>query len=106
GTAFESSQHLLGVIEREGIDACFLASESMAVATDQRDLWETERGMALESDYAEQAAEYGNETWVIYPMNQSWKPKLTTRTLISASHSTGRRSQIRSFICSNPCIQR
>ncbi len=61
--AFESSQHLLSVMEREGIDACFLAAESMAVATDQRELWETGRGMALESDYAEQAADYAHETW-------------------------------------------
>jgi hypothetical protein len=60
---FESSQRLLNVMEREGIDACFLAAESMAVATDQRDLWETGRGMALEPDYAEQAAEYAHETW-------------------------------------------
>jgi hypothetical protein len=63
--AFESSQHLLGVMEREGIDGCFLAAESMAVATDQRDLWETGRGMALEPDYAEQAAEYAQEAWEI-----------------------------------------
>ncbi len=61
--AFESSQHLLGVMARDGIDACFLAAESMAVATDQRDLWETEHGMTLEGDYAEQAAEYTRETW-------------------------------------------
>lgn len=61
--AFESSQHLLNVMERDGIDACFLAAESMAVATDQRDLWESERGMALEQNYAEQAAEYAQETW-------------------------------------------
>jgi hypothetical protein len=61
--AFESSQHLLNVMEREGIDGCFLAAESMAVATDQRDLWETERGMALEQNYAEHAAEYAQETW-------------------------------------------
>ena len=45
-------------MERDGLDACFLAAESMAIATDQRDLWETERGMPLESDYADQAAEY------------------------------------------------
>ena len=50
-------------MERDEIDACFLAAESMAVATDQRDLWETGRGVALESDYAEQAAEYAHETW-------------------------------------------
>jgi hypothetical protein len=50
-------------MERDGIDACFLAAGSMAVATDQRDLWETERGMALKGDYAEQAAEYAHETW-------------------------------------------
>lgn len=61
--AFESSQHLLAVMERDGIDAGFLAAESMAVATDQRALWESERGMALEGDYAEQAADYAHETW-------------------------------------------
>ena len=61
--AFESSQHLLTVMERDGLDACFLAAEAMAIATDQRDLWETERGLPLESDYAEQAAEYAQETW-------------------------------------------
>jgi hypothetical protein len=61
--AFASSQHLLGVMERDGLDGCFLAAESMAVATGQRDLWETGRGMALEPDYAEQAAEYAQEAW-------------------------------------------
>ena len=50
-------------MERDGIEACFLAAESMAVATDLRDLWETEHGITLESDYAEQAAEYAQETW-------------------------------------------
>jgi hypothetical protein len=63
--AFESSQHLLMVMERDGLDACFLAAESMAIATDQRDLWETERGMPLEPDYAEQAAEYTREAFDI-----------------------------------------
>jgi hypothetical protein len=61
--AFASSQHLLSVMEREGLDSCFLAAESMAIATDQRELWEGERGMSLEPDYAEQAAEYTRETF-------------------------------------------
>jgi hypothetical protein len=61
--AYGSSQHLLDVMQREGLEACFLAAESMAIATDQRDLWETERGMTLEQDYAQQAAEYAHETW-------------------------------------------
>jgi hypothetical protein len=61
--AYGSSQHLLNVMQRDGLEACFLAAESMAIATDQRDLWESERGMALEQDYAQQAAEYTRETW-------------------------------------------
>jgi hypothetical protein len=61
--AFESSQHLLNVMQRDGLDSCFLAAESMAIATDQRDLWESGRGLPLEPDYAQQAADYTREAW-------------------------------------------
>ncbi len=61
--AYASSQHLLDVLADDGLDACFLAAESMAIATGQRDLWENSRGVALERDYAQQAADYTRQTW-------------------------------------------
>ncbi|CAG0996253.1 hypothetical protein ARNL5_03654 [Anaerolineae bacterium] len=61
--AYQSSQHLLGVMQKEGIDACFLAAESMAVATDQRELWENERGVTVNPGYAQEVAEYAKEAW-------------------------------------------
>ncbi len=61
--AYASSQHLLDVLADDGLDACFLAAESMAIATDQRDLWENSRGVTLARDYAQQAADYTRQTW-------------------------------------------
>lgn len=61
--AYESGQHLLNVMDKQGLDACMVAAESMAVATDQRELWDTERGIALDDGYARQTAQYTRETW-------------------------------------------
>ncbi len=61
--AYQSSQHLLGVMQKEGIDACFLAAESMAIATDQRELWENERGVTVNPGYTQEVAEYAKEVW-------------------------------------------
>ncbi|MCC6973860.1 MAG: hypothetical protein IT322_07620 [Anaerolineae bacterium] len=63
--AYQSSQHLLGVMQKEGIDACFLAAESMAIATDQREVWESERGVTVSSEYAQEVADYAREAWEI-----------------------------------------
>lgn len=63
--AYQSSQHLLGVMQKEGIDACFLAAESMAIATDQREGWEHERGVTVNPDYAQKVAEYAKEAWAL-----------------------------------------
>jgi hypothetical protein len=62
---YASSQHLLGVMERDGLEACFLAAESMAIATDQRDLWNKDRGMVLGEDYAHETADYTRHIWGI-----------------------------------------
>jgi len=63
--AYQSSQHLLGVMQKEGIDACFIAAESMAIATDQRELWESERGVTINPEYAQEVAEYAKEAWAL-----------------------------------------
>jgi hypothetical protein len=63
--ATRAGEHLLTVMEREGLDACFLAAESMAIATEQRERWGNERGMPLAQTFAEEAASYARETFDI-----------------------------------------
>ena len=46
-------------------DRCFDAAEGMALATDQRELWESERGVALEPDAAREIADYTRDAWEV-----------------------------------------
>ncbi len=61
----EAAEYLLGVIERGGIERAFETAEGMALATDQRELWEAERGLPLEPEAAQELAEYTREEWEI-----------------------------------------
>jgi hypothetical protein len=63
--SYEAAEYLLGVIERGGIERAFETAEGMALATDQRELWEAKRGMPLEPDAAEELADYTRDEWEI-----------------------------------------
>ena len=49
-TAYSAAEQLLQVAERGGIEQVFDTAEGIALASGQRELWETERGLAIEVD--------------------------------------------------------
>ena len=51
--------------QKGGIERCFDAAEGMALATDQRGLWDSHRGVALEPDAAREIADYTRDTWEV-----------------------------------------
>jgi hypothetical protein len=61
----EAAEYLLGVVEKGGIERAFETAEGMALATDQRELWEAERGLPLEPGAAQELADYTREEWEI-----------------------------------------
>jgi hypothetical protein len=63
--AYGAAEYLLGVVERGGIERAFETAEGMALATDQRELWQAERGMPLEPDAAQELADFTREEWEI-----------------------------------------
>jgi len=63
--AYASAEYLIQVAQKGGIDRCFDAAEGMALATDQRELWENERGVALEPDAAREIADYTRDAWEV-----------------------------------------
>jgi hypothetical protein len=63
--AYASAEYLIQVAQKGGIDRCFDAAEGMALATDQRELWESERGVALEAEAAHEIAEYTRAAWEV-----------------------------------------
>jgi hypothetical protein len=65
GKAYASAEYLIQVAQKGGIDRCFDAAEGMALATDQRELWESERGVALEPDAAKEIADYTRDAWEV-----------------------------------------
>jgi len=62
---YEAAEYLLGVVEKGGIERAFETAEGMALATDQRDLWEIERGLPLEPDAANDLADFTRDEWEI-----------------------------------------
>jgi len=62
---YEAAEYLLGVVEKGGIERAFETAEGMALATDQRDLWEAERGLPLEPDAANDLADFTRDEWEI-----------------------------------------
>lgn len=63
--AYGAAEYLLSVVERDGIERAFETAEGMALATDQRALWEAERGLPLEPDAAQDLADYVQSEWAI-----------------------------------------
>ncbi len=63
--AYGAAEYLLNVVERDGIERAFEAAEGMALAADQRGLWEGERGIPLEPDTAQDLADYTRDLWEI-----------------------------------------
>lgn len=63
--AYGAAEYLLSVVEKDGIERAFETAEGMALATDQRDLWEAERGLPLEPDAAQDLADYAQSEWEI-----------------------------------------
>jgi hypothetical protein len=63
--AYNAAEYLIGVAQKGGIERCFDAAEGMALATDQRELWENERGVALEPDAAKDIADYTRAAWEV-----------------------------------------
>jgi hypothetical protein len=63
--AYASAEYLIQVAQKGGIDRCFDAAEGMALATDQRELWENERGVALEPEAAREIADYTRDAWEV-----------------------------------------
>lgn len=63
--AYNAAEYLIQVAQKGGIDRCFDAAEGMALATDQRELWENERGVALEAEATREIADYTREAWEV-----------------------------------------
>jgi hypothetical protein len=63
--AYNAAEYLIGVAQKGGIERCFDAAEGMALATDQRELWESERGVALEPEAAKDIADYTRAAWEV-----------------------------------------
>jgi hypothetical protein len=62
--AYEASAHLIGVAERsEDIERVFEAAEGMAIATNQREGWQHERGVSLEPESSQGIGEYAIQAW-------------------------------------------
>lgn len=64
--AYQSSEHLIGIAQRsDDIERVFEAAEGMAIAADQRDTWQQERGVRLEPESAQNIADYAAQAWEI-----------------------------------------
>ena len=63
--AYDAAKYLLNVVEHDGIEHAFETAEGMALATDQRDLWEAERGLPLEPSAAQDLADFARSEWEI-----------------------------------------
>ena len=63
--AYSSAEYLIQVADRGGIEQLFDTAEGMALATDQREFWETERGVPLEADATHDIAETTRDTWQV-----------------------------------------
>ncbi|MBZ0297219.1 MAG: hypothetical protein K8L99_31965 [Anaerolineae bacterium] len=63
--AYTSAEYLIQVAQKGGIEQVFDTAEGMALATDQREFWETERGVALEPEATREIADFSRETWEV-----------------------------------------
>lgn len=63
--AYGAAEYLIQVAQKGGIEQVFDTAEGMALATDQRDFWETERGVTLEPEATREIADYTRDTWEV-----------------------------------------
>lgn len=63
--AYGAAEYLIQVAQKGGIEPVFDTAEGMALAADQRDLWQTERGLPLEPDAAREIADYTRDQWAV-----------------------------------------
>lgn len=63
--AYGAAEYLLQVADRGGIEQLFDTAEGMALATDQRETWETPRGLPLEADTTREIADYTRDNWEV-----------------------------------------
>jgi hypothetical protein len=63
--AYSAAEYLIQVARKGGIEPVFDTAEGMALATDQREFWETERGVALEPEATREIADFSRETWEV-----------------------------------------
>ena len=63
--AYASAEYLIQVAQKGGIEQVFDTAEGMALATDQRDFWESDRGVALEPDTTQEIADFTRESWEV-----------------------------------------
>ncbi len=62
--AYEASEFLIGIAGRcDDIQRVFEAAEGMAIATQQRDDWQHERGVELEPASSQSIGDYATQTW-------------------------------------------
>lgn len=62
-TAYSGATFLIDMAREDGMDRCFDAAEEIALQSGQRNLWESERGLALAQDTANEIADYTREGW-------------------------------------------
>ena len=62
---YGAAEYLIDVAQRGGIEPCFDAAEGMALATEQRELWQTPRGVALAPDAAQGIADIATDNWEV-----------------------------------------
>lgn len=63
--AYASAEYLIQVAGKGGIEQVFDTAEGMALATDQREFWQTERGVALEPEATREIADYTRDQWEV-----------------------------------------
>jgi hypothetical protein len=62
--AYSASEHLIGIAERsKDIERVFEAAEGMAIAANQREGWQHERGVSLEPESAQSIGDYAAQQW-------------------------------------------
>ena len=62
---YGAAEYLIDVAQRGGIEPCFNAAEGMALATEQRDLWQSSRGVPLDPEAAQGIADITTDNWEV-----------------------------------------
>lgn len=61
----DAAEYLIDIAQRAGIESCFDAAEGMALATEQRNIWQDERGVPLEYETTQGIAEIARDNWEV-----------------------------------------